>query len=147
MEKIQFDSGVKSFRFNGTGTLRFHPGDPNLYARFMESTEKLQELEKELQAKMEALSGEDSGVAAVKLLSIADRKMKKLLSWVFGEENDFDKLLGGVSLLAVGENGQRVVTNLFHALEPVLLAGAQSCAREKAEQAVSKAKARRAAQE
>ena len=40
MEKLQFDSGVKSFRINGAGVLRFHPGDPNLYSRFLEAVEK-----------------------------------------------------------------------------------------------------------
>ena len=42
MEKIQFDSGVRSYRINGGGILRFNPGDPNLYSRFLEAGEKLQ---------------------------------------------------------------------------------------------------------
>lgn len=146
MEKIQFDSGVKTFRLGDMGKLRFHPGDPNLYARFMESIEKMQDVEKELQEQAKKVSGEDGG-AAVRLLQEADRKMKALLSWVFGEENDFDRLLGGVSLLAVAENGERVVTNLLHALEPVLLEGVQRCARETTAQAVSQAKARREKQQ
>ena len=72
--------------------------------------------------------------------------MKDTLSWVFGQDNDFHRLLGGVNLLAVGTNGQRVVTNLFAVLQPILLAGAERCAKEQIQGAVSKAKARRSSQ-
>ena len=41
MEKISFDSGVKSYKINGTGVLRFNPGDPNVYARFLQAADKL----------------------------------------------------------------------------------------------------------
>jgi hypothetical protein len=61
--------------------------------------------------------------------------MKHILGWVFGESNDFHKLLGGVNLLAVADNGERVVTNLFAALEPVLVEGAKRCAGQQAEKA------------
>lgn len=143
MEKIQFDSGIRSYKF-GNGVLRFNPSDPNLYGRFMEAGEKIGGIHKTIAA--QATATEDSGQGAVQLLQAADREMKQLLSWVFGGENDFDALLGGVNLLAVGTNGQRVVTNLFSALEPVLLAGAQDCAREQVAQAVAAAKRRRQAQ-
>lgn len=136
MEKIQFDSGIKEYKLNGMGVLRFNPGDPNLYARFLEATEKIKALEQELTE-----MAETEGTAVVQLLQTADEKMKKTLSWVFGEGNDFDKLLCGVNLLAVAGNGERVVTNLFNALQPVLLSGAESLTR----QAVAKAKANRAA--
>lgn len=140
MEKIQFDNGIKEYKLNGAGVLRFNPGDPNLYARFMEAADKIQALEKELAGQAQA-----DGAAVVQLLRTADQKMKETLSWVFGEENDFDKLLHGVNLLAVAGNGERVVTNLFAALQPVLVAGAQAVAREKTAEAVAKAKASRAA--
>lgn len=136
MEKIQFDSGLKEYKLNGMGVLRFHPGDPNLYARFLEAAERIKALEQEL-----TVQAETEGTAVIQLLQTADEKMKKTLSWVFGEGNDFDKLLGGVNLLAVAGNGQRVITNLFDALQPVLLSGAESLTRE----AVAKAKANRAA--
>lgn len=137
MEKIQFDSGVRSYRINGAGILRFNPGDPNLYARFLESVEKLQKVEAELTQQAEEMQGED----IVKLMTRADEKMKEILNWVFSGDNDFHKLLGGVNLLAVADNGERVVTNLFAALEPVLVEGAKRCAGEQA----AKAKARREA--
>ena len=41
MEKLQFDSGIKEYKINGAGVLRFNPGDPNLYARFLEAGDKL----------------------------------------------------------------------------------------------------------
>ena len=131
MEKIQFDSGVRSYRINGGGILRFNPGDPNLYSRFLEAVEKLQEAESELTRQAETARAEDM----VKLMTQADEKMKNILGWVFGESNDFHKLLGGVNLLAVADNGERVVTNLFAALEPVLVEGAKRCAGQQAEKA------------
>ena len=131
MEKIQFDSGVRSYRINGGGILRFNPGDPNLYSRFLEAVGKLQEAEKELTQQAETAQAED----IVKLMQQADEKMKNILGWVFGESNDFHKLLGGVNLLAVADNGERVVTNLFAALEPVLVEGAKRCAGQQAEKA------------
>lgn len=139
MEKIQFDSGMKEYRINGDGVLRFNPSDPNVYARFMEAVDKLKEMEKSLQQPVQ-------GAEAVKLMRQADSQMKQLLGWVFGEQNDFDKLLGGVSLLAVAGNGQRVVTNLFAALEPVLEEGATACAAQQVDTAVAKAKNRRQSQ-
>lgn len=145
MEKIVFDSGVKSYKMNGTGVLRFNPGDPNVYARFLEAADKLQDVEAALVAEAKTLSEAD-GAGVVQLLNRADKEMKQVLGWVFGQENDFDKILGGVNLLAVTDNGQRVVTNLLEALQPILVAGAERCAREKVDTAVQKAKARRGEQ-
>ena len=142
MEKISFDSGIKSYKINGTGVLRFNPGDPNVYARFLEAAEKLLDVETTLVEEAQKLPQTD-GAGVVQLLSRADKEMKQVLSWVFGESNDFDKILGGVNLLAVAENGQRVVTNLLEALQPILVEGAERCAKEKVDSAVKKAQARR----
>ena len=121
MKKIKLDSGLEEVAI-GQGILRFNPKDPNLYVRFQEAVERLQQVEKELIAQ----APEDGG-AAVQLLQKADEKMKEILDWVFGTGNDFNEILGGVNLLAVAKNGERVVTNLFAALEPVLLEGAKAC--------------------
>lgn len=129
MEKIQFDVGQRAYRINGAGILRFNPGDPNLYSRFLDAVEKLKEVEAELTRQAETVQGEE----IVKLMTQADEKMKGILGWVFGPENDFQKLLGGVNLLAVADNGERVVTNFFAALEPVLVEGAKRCAGQQAE--------------
>lgn len=124
MEKIQFDSGIRSYRINGGEVLRFNPGDPNLYARVMDAVEKLQRVEEELTQIPETAQAEE----ILKRMSQADEKMKEILNGVFGADNDFKKILKGVNLLAVADNGQRVVTNLFEALEPVLVEGARRCA-------------------
>ena len=138
MDKIQFDSGVRAYRINGGGILRFNPGDPNLYARFLEAVEKLRAVEQELTWQAEDVQGAD----IVMLMTKADEKMKGILNWVFGGENDFQQLLNGVNLLAVADNGERVVTNLFGALEPVLVEGAKRCADEQAAKARAKRSAR-----
>ena len=137
MEKITFDTGLRRYRINGGGVLRFNPADPNLYARFMDAVEEIRGLEEDL---------EKAQGGALEAMCRADRSVKQLLSRVFGEENDFDALLGGVNLLAVAGNGERVITNLLQALLPVLTEGAKLCAAGQAEQAVEKAQARRAAQ-
>ena len=141
MEKIQFDSGLRSYKL-GQGVLRFNPADPNVYARFMEAADKLRSVEQEL------VSGDwrEKGGDVVQVLLEADRKMKDILGWVFGPGNDFDAMLSGVNLLAVAENGQRVATNLLSALEPVLIAGAKVCAAGRAAEALNKAKKRRESQ-
>ena len=143
MKNIQFDSGIREYRINGTGILRFNPGDPNVYARFLEATEKILSLESHLSRQAAQLQEKDSGEQIIHLMAEADRQMKEQLDWVFGNGNCFDEILGGVNLLAVAVNGERVVTNLFNALQPVLVAGAQACAKEKTEAAVKKAQKRR----
>lgn len=143
MENLKFDSGMRSFRINGSGVLRFNPGDPNVYARFLETVEKIRDLENDLVEQAKTLAGEDAGTGAVRLMGAADKKIKELLTWVFGSHNDFEAILQGVNLLAVADNGERVITNLFAALQPVLVEGAKRCAGETVQAAVAKAKARR----
>lgn len=132
MKKLTFDSGVEEFRVAGGGVLRFNPGDPNIYARFLEAEEKFKTIEQDLTEKAKALEDTDTAQAVLALMEQADRQVKQLLDWVFGGGNDFHKALGGVNLLAVAGNGQRVVTNLFAALEDILTKGAERFAAEKA---------------
>ena len=140
MEKISFDSGVREYRLNDGGVLRFNPGDPNIYGRFLDAGEKIAQVEKELRTEAgEKTTGED----AIRLLLSADSKIKEILGWVFGAPNDFHKLLGGVNLMAVADNGERVVTNLFAALQPVLTEGAKRCAKQQTQYAVRRARERR----
>ena len=145
MEKIVFDSGIKEYEINNNGVLRFNPSDPNVYARFFDAAEQIQKIEKDLVAKGESLNNEEKdGEAAIRLMQEADKKVKELLGQVFGPGNDFDKLLGGVNILAVAVNGERVVTNLMQALLPVIEQGAKKCAEQKVGNAVSQAKTNRA---
>ena len=94
MEKITFDAGVKSYRINGGALLKFNPADPNLYARFLEAVEKIKELESAME--------QSDGQQALETMCQADRQIKQLLGWVFGNGNDFDALLGGVFALVSG---------------------------------------------
>ena len=146
MEQLIFDSGVKEYRINGGGVLRINPGDPNLYVRFLDAAQRIQNVEETLTQQAMQIEGTDNAAQAVKLMAQADKQMKEILGEVFGTGNDFDKLLSGVNLLAVAVNGERVVTNLFAALQPILVDGAQRCAKEAGESALRQAKARRAAQ-
>jgi len=123
MEKLNFDTGVRAYRL-GSGVLRFNPTDPNLYARFLDALDTIAALESELQPQ--------TGEEAIRALAEADGRIKGILTGVFGGDNDFSRLLDGVNLLAVGDNGQRLITNLFDALEPVLTAGARRCAQSRA---------------
>ena len=146
MEQIRFDSGMKKYRINGNGVLEFNPRDPNLFARFLEATEKIRDIETALTQQASAIAPESAGEETLRLMAEADRKMKNLLGEIFGSHNDFHAILQGVNLLAVAENGQRVVTNLFSALEPILLEGAKVCTGEAKAQAVEKARVRRSKQ-
>lgn len=111
---IQFDNGVRTYRVGG-GELKFNPSDPNLYGRFLEAVETLSHLEAK------------EGIAGLQEL---DRQVKATLQTVFGPENDLEPVFGGVNLLAVGENGHRLLENFVSALEPILREGALRCAQE-----------------
>lgn len=144
MQKLNFDTGLVAYQVNDAGVLRFNPSDPNLYQRFFDARQQMLEIEEELASKADQLP-EDSGEAALTLLYEADKRIKNELNRVFGEPNDFFALLEGVNLMAVGENGERVVTNLFAMLTPILEEGAARCTQQKADTAVQKAQANRAA--
>ena len=145
MEKLVFDSGVKEYQINDNGVLRFNPSDPNVYARFFDAAEQIEQIEQDLIAKGESIqNGENDGEAAIRFMREADKQVKELLGQVFGSGNDFDKLLGGVNLLAVAVNGERVVTNFMQALLPVIEQGAKRCAEQKVGEAVRQANKNRA---
>ncbi|MBE6943303.1 MAG: hypothetical protein E7453_03455 [Ruminococcaceae bacterium] len=117
MEKLQFDCGVRTFRVNGGESLRFNPADPNLYARLQSAGERLADIQKEM-------GGDD----VPKMLWEADKKLKGLLCEVF-PGNDMEKLFAGVNLLAPTKSGKTVFENFMEALEPILTAGAEECAK------------------
>jgi len=119
MEKLNFDTGVKTYRV-GAGELKFNPSDPNVYARFLEVLDALSALEEELPG--------SAGQEAAAALSEADKALKEQLNHVFGPGNDLEAVFSGVSLLAVGSNGERLITNFLAAIEPILSAGARAFA-------------------
>ena len=148
MEKLVFDSGVKEYKLGTGGVLRFNPSDPNVYARFMEAMDKIRAVETDLVTKAKELEQaekqEESGAAVLRIMRDADRDTKKILSEVFGADNDFEKILGGVNVLAVAGNGERVITNLLAALQPIMVQGAEACAKQRSDAAVAQAKQNRA---
>ena len=143
MQQINFDNGIQEFVVNGSGKLRFNPEDPNVYDRFLNVADKLQEIEKTMEEKGKAL-GENDIAGSLRLLAEADRQIKEILSWVFGKNNDFDEIVGGVNLMTVTGNGERVITNLLSALTPILEKGAKKCAEQQIGDAVKQAQTNRA---
>lgn len=151
MEKLLFDDGILRLDVNGNGLLCFNPSDFNLYQRFCEFSRRLPEYEREYKREYEAalLDGKEETAfeATERELNRAkeiDAKIKKELSIVFGEQNDFDKLLGGVNLMSFGKNGERVVTNLLDALSPYIEKGVKRYLKNEAGDAVANAKKERA---
>lgn len=139
MKKLTFDTGMEEYRLPG-GVLRFNPADPNVYIRFQQAVEQLQDLEQTMNQALE------QGTEVLEVMKTTDMRIKDSLAYVFGPGNDFDKLLGGVNLLAATGSGERVVSHLFAALEPVLLDGARRCAGQLTDQARKKAQQRRQSQ-
>lgn len=129
MEKLNIDVGLKRYLLvEGGAPLSFNPGDPNVYARYMEVVPKIEAVEREMAEKANAVdvNSPDAGEKALKIMRETDLRMKNLLSQIFGEGNDFDRILKGVNLMAVTENG-RVINNVLDALTPIMDAGAKSC--------------------
>ena len=129
MKTILIDSGLEEYQLvEGGEPLSFNPGDPNVYARYMEVLPKIKAVEQEMAGKANAVDANapDAGEKALKIMRETDLKMKGLLNQVFGEENDFDKILKGVNLMAVTQNG-RVINSVLDALTPIMNSGAKSC--------------------
>lgn len=110
METIKIDCGLREYRVNGKGILRFNPTDPNVYARFETMLDGLPQM-----------------AEAADSIKALDQRLKQELAQVF-PGNDFDKLLGGVSLLAVTPKGTKVIDNLLEALTAILEQGMEDYA-------------------
>lgn len=148
MQKLTIDTGMKEYLINNRAVLRFNPGDPNLYHRFFAAVPQLDTLDAELTEKLKALPAEPDPARAAQglaLLNDYDRRIKALLTEIFGAENDFDKVLEGVNLAGTGANGKRVVQNLLDALTPILQGGAAQHLQSTAAAARAEADAARAA--
>ena len=70
--------------------------------------------------------------------------MKNILAWVFGHHNDFDAIFCGANVMSVAGNGERVITNFIHAIQPILEAGARKSAKQQVNGALNKARKNRA---
>lgn len=135
MKKISFDSGVQEFQINENGVLRFNPSDLNVYNRFIEATDEIKKIESTLVAKGKELGEKPSGADIIKLMHEADQQIKEVLVGVFGAQNDFDQIMGGVNLMSVAGNGERVITNFFAAISPIMEEGVKKFADAEAEKA------------
>lgn len=146
MEKLKLDHGVLELEINENGVLRFNPSDPNVYRRFYGLMEELPGLQERYvaEAERQTAAGAEQTPALLKQMYEIDREIKDRLAECFGAENDFDRLLGGVSLMAFGSNGERVITNLLSALMPYIKAGVERHAGHAAEKAVAEAERNRA---
>ena len=126
MTKLTFDDGRVRLDINGNGTLVFNPSDFNVYERFYSLLKELPELEKKYAEEVEVSTDSDSvelvGTELIRAKEI-DSVIKGKLSYVFGVENDFDLLLGGVNIMAVGNNGERILTNFLNAILPYVESG------------------------
>ena len=152
-QSINFDSGVKEYQVNGGEVLRMNPSDPNLYARFFDAQKKLLAIEEELVEQGKAIPAVSekatkqelakAGEMTVRLLTEADQRAKEVLAEVF-PGNDFDRILAGVNVMAVGDNGERVITNFVNALIPIIEDGVNACTKEKTNAAVKAAQGNRA---
>lgn len=140
MEKLSFDNGIREFEINGVGVLRFNPHDPNVYARLMEAVEKIQTVEADMIRK--SAQEKLDGMSVLRLLKEADREVKDVLGWVFGADNDFDRIIGS-NVMAPCANGERAITNFLAMITPVMQRGAEECAQRLVGQAVAEAKAER----
>ena len=148
MQNLTIDTGMQEYLINNRAVLRFNPGDPNLYKRFFTAAPQLDTLDAELTEKLKALPSEPDPARAgqgLALLNDYDRRIKALLTEIFGAENDFDKVLEGVNLAGCGANGKRVVQNLLDALTPILQEGAARHLKSTAAAARAEADAARAA--
>lgn len=150
MQKLIFDDGVQEFEVNGRAVLRFNPSDVNVYNRFFEVADEIGEMEREYARSLAEHPDESTdehgfarGGAALKSMREFDARVKARLSYIFGEENDFDHIMDGVNLFAVGKNGERVVTNVLAALQPIIEDGLRSHTQQKAQEAAQAAKAAR----
>lgn len=149
MKKLFIDNGLEEYQLtDGGALLRFNPKDQNIYARFIESTDKIQAVEKEMAEKAKGIdTGKaDAGEQTLMIMRETDRRMKEILNNVFGHNNDFDAILCGVNLMAVGSNGKRIIENVIEALMPVMEAGAKACVETEVKTAKLNREQRRAMQ-
>ena len=157
MEEIQLDTGMRQYRINEGGVLSMNPADPGLYVRFQEAIPRLDGLEKELSREnptdffreaderiREVLqgvvgAGRSRGRMHPPDFCVGDDyRLRETWLVVFGAPNAFTPILPVLNLLAITGTGHRVIENLFAALEPILLKGAQECVQQQVAEALSR---------
>ena len=146
MQKLTIPTGTVEIQINGRRGLRVNPGDPDVYMKCAELCRDLPGMSERLRTQADSLSDAESLETAMAAARELDAAVKARLNQIFNA--DFDALLGGVSMLAIAENGHTVLENLLTAVMPALEAGiaARGAAlRGRASVAVAKANKRRKA--
>ena len=126
MEKLNINVGIKRYQLvEGGALLSFNPGDPNVYARYMELVPKIKDVQQEMTGKAKAVNvnAPDAGEQTLKIMRETDRRMKDILNQIFGKENNFDDILAGVNLMAITADGSRVIDNVIDGLTPIMSEG------------------------
>lgn len=150
MRELKFDTGIEVLQVNDGAELRFNPSDPGLYSRFVAAQGKLNALEEQFEAEAREIgSGELDEEAKTRrmlvMLDEYDRQAKDVLTDIFGQQNDFDAILSGLSCFAVTASGDSVLANFLLAIAPIIDEGAQRMANADISKAVAEANANRAA--
>lgn len=136
MELLNIDVGLKSYQLvEGGEPLVFNPGDPSVYARYMDAVPTLKEMEVEYSNKANTTVSENAtdeekvaaGQKSFELLREADTRFKGIFNSIFACGNDFDKILRGVNVMAVTADGDRVINKLLEALSPIMQDGVTAC--------------------
>lgn len=155
MDKLIFDTGIKEYEVNGKAILRFNPTDQNVYARFCEFYNEIVDLIKPYDEAVEKFQKENQGAGieldekgfakAAQLMEVSrktDINIKERLTYVFGDENDFEAMFGGVNIAAATDSGDTVIENFLEAILPLVETNAENrekMMKEKIEKATSKA--------
>lgn len=130
MEILNLDIGVREYRLTQNGVLRFNPSDPNVYSRFLDAESAIRKVEQEMAEKAQTAEDgtQNAGELAIRIMHEADAKIKTILNGIYGHGNDFHAILDGVNLMAVGNNGRRIIDNLLDVLTPIMEQGAKDFA-------------------
>lgn len=130
MENIVFDDGLIELNINNRGVIRFNPTDFNLYSRFFDICNKLQDIEKEykeLENQIDTTKDDPETIAKLFAgLNDIDRTVKRGLSDAFGDGNDIGSIFCGINIMSFGSNGERIVTNFLNSISPYIERGVSS---------------------
>lgn len=110
MGSLSFDSGLKTVDINGKGEITFNPTDVFLMKRITDAAMKLDETQKELEAKHKGCSGLEFFDVAAEY----DAKMREIINGIFDEDVSY-LAFGKMSVFAIGD-GFPIWANFIFAL-------------------------------
>ena len=146
MEKLAFNTGIKEMDCGFGVPLRVNFADPNFYERFGHMTQRITDIEKQMAERSKTKNITD-GNDVLRILRETDLEVKSIMNETFGLGNDFDKIMGGMNIMAVCEDtGERIVTGFLNAITPLVHNGFEAFAHGKVEEAKMNREQRRASQ-